>query len=255
MTDTLKIESLYAGYGAITVLRGADLRVPEGTLTCLLGPNGAGKTTLCRAVAGSLGIDGGSIRFRDRDISRWSPERRARHGIVLVPQGRRVFPELTVEENLDVARFAAGRRVAASRRRTEVYELFPRLVDLGGRLAGTLSGGEQQMLALARALMAGPELLILDEPSLGLAPAMVARLYDAIHRIRETGVALLLIEQAVEAALTVADAVALLDNGTIVGFDTTDRSQLDRERMLHAYLGSNGTNTRQNRNTEGEDHA
>lgn len=231
----LSIRGLSTGYRGARVLWDVELDVAAGELLCVLGPNGAGKTTLALAISGALPAWSGTIAFDGVDITRATPERRARMGIIQVPQGRHLFPDLTVDENLKVARFAAGRRAA---RATEdlVFELFEPLVPLRRVPAGRLSGGEQQMVAVGRALYAEPRLLVLDEPSLGLAPLLVLGLYRAIRRIKETGVSVLLIEQVVGAALGVADRVAVLEAGRVVDGGPVDRFR-DPAVLAHSYLG------------------
>jgi len=232
----LELRGLRAAYGETVALWQMDLAIPEGAIHCLLGRNGAGKTTLAHAVCGLLRPTAGRVLVAGRDITGWSPERRAGLGIALIPQGRRVFAELTVRENLQVARFAAGRRA-----RTDtidlVHELFPKLASLQARLAGTLSGGEQQMLAIGRALMAEPALLVLDEPSLGLAPRLVEDMYVAIRRMKdERRLTMLLIEQQVGGALSIADRVGVLDDGRLVT-DSEVSALGDLSAIVDAYLG------------------
>jgi branched-chain amino acid transport system ATP-binding protein len=233
--SVLRLEAVSTGYKGSRVLWAIDLAVEAGELLCVLGPNGAGKTSLAMCISGVLPLWTGSLQFEGTDISRAAPEHRARMGIIQVPQGRRVFPDLTVEENFRVARIAAGRRASAETERL-VFELFQPLVPLRSVPAGRLSGGEQQMVALGRALYAEPRLLILDEPSLGLAPLLVQGLYRAIHRIKETGVSVLLIEQVVAAALGVADRVAVLETGGIVDAGPVERFR-DPSVLAHSYLG------------------
>ncbi|MGB8361930.1 MAG: ABC transporter ATP-binding protein [Acidimicrobiia bacterium] len=237
MTSTalLELRDVESGYGGVKVLWGATLEVHAGQVCCVLGPNGAGKTTMALLIAGTLPCWGGVIEFEGFDITQTSPEARARSGIAHVPQGRRVFPELTVAENLQVARFAAKGRVDPG---TEdfIHELFPKLGALKKSQAGRLSGGEQQMLAVARALMTEPRLLILDEPSLGLAPVLVDSLYETVARIRDHGVAILLIEQVVQAAMRVADTIVILESGRTKASGPVDRFR-DQEIIARAYLG------------------
>lgn len=235
MSETLLSGShLSSGYGSVRAMWDVDLEVKRGEVTCVLGPNGAGKTTLCLAVAGALRCWEGQIHLGGEDVTNQTPEARARSGIGHVPQGRRVFPDLTVDENLEVARFAAGGRASVE---TEwfVYELFPKLTELKKATAGRLSGGEQQMLAVGRALMTEPQLLVLDEPSLGLAPLLVNNLYSAIARIRDRGVSILLVEQAVSAALGVADQVTILESGRTV--DSGPVASFDEAAIARAYMG------------------
>lgn len=231
----LQLEGIGAGYGPIQVLWELDLVVGAGEVCCVLGPNGAGKSTLAQVVAGTLNARGGTITLDGTDVTNLKPEGRARSGIAHVPQGRRVFPELTTQENLEVARFAARDR-ASHATAAFVDELFPKLARLSGISAGRLSGGEQQMLAVARALMTEPRVLILDEPSLGLAPRLVADLYQAIERIRDRGVAIILIEQVVQAALGVSDTVLILESGRSRASGPV--AEFNHEIIARAYLGS-----------------
>ncbi|MGH3221276.1 MAG: ABC transporter ATP-binding protein [Streptosporangiaceae bacterium] len=230
----MSIRGLHAGYGRVQVLHGIDLTLKPGELTCVLGANGAGKTTLAKAISGALRAQDGEIRLDGAPITSWSPERRSRHGVVLVPQGRCVFANLTVAQNLEVARFAARKR------RTDASglaaELFPRLAQLRDRKAGVLSGGEQQMLAIARGLAAEPEVLVLDEPSLGCAPVIVEALYEAIRVVTRLRMAILLIEQVAEHALSVADDVVVLRGGEIVDRGTA-ADFTSGGRLSSHYLG------------------
>jgi len=209
----LAIEELHAAYGLSRVLFGISLRVEAGECVCLLGRNGVGKTTTMRSVMGFLPPTGGRILWKGTNIARWSPHRVARAGIGFVPEDRRIFAELTVWENLDVAARAARRggdwTIAA------VYGLFPVLRELRDRRGGFLSGGEQQMLTIARTLMGNPELLLLDEPSEGLAPLVVETLLHTIRALKEQGVTILLAEQGVDFSLALADRVYVLEKGTI----------------------------------------
>ncbi|MCC6617794.1 MAG: ABC transporter ATP-binding protein [Chloroflexi bacterium] len=231
----LSAEGISTGYGGMRVLWEVDLAVEPGELLCVLGPNGAGKTSLAMCISGVLPAWSGSLAFDGLDVTRANPERRAGLGIIQVLQGRRVFPDLSVDENLRVARFAARTRASAATEQF-VFELFEPLTRLRGVPAGRLSGGEQQMVAIARALFAEPRLLILDEPSLGLAPLLVQGLYRAIRRIKETGVSVLLIEQVVGAALEVADRVAVLEAGRIVDGGPVEKFR-DSAVLAHGYLG------------------
>lgn len=231
----LEVESLAVSYGTRRIIWDFSITVKANEISVLLGPNGAGKTTLATAIAGSLPVVSGDIRLEGERILGMTPEDRAKRGLIHVPQGRRVFADLTVIENLSVARFAAGRR---SRHETLdfVYELFPQLRDLGHRQAGSLSGGEQQMLAVGRAMMAEPRVLVLDEPSLGLSPVMVESLYRAIATARDRGIGVLLIEQMVGAALSVANDVTVLENGRVAAHGTAESFRSTRG-LLSAYLG------------------
>jgi branched-chain amino acid transport system ATP-binding protein len=209
----LVIEELHAAYGLSRVLFGISLQIEAGECVCLLGRNGVGKTTTMRSVMGLLPPTGGRIVWKGTDIAAWSPHRVARAGIGYVPEDRRIFAELTVWENLDVATRAAGRN--GDWTIDAIYTLFPVLRELRDRLGGFLSGGEQQMLTIARTLMGNPELLLLDEPSEGLAPLVVEALLDNIRALKKRGVTILLAEQGVDFSLALADRVYILEKGTI----------------------------------------
>ena len=209
----LSIEELYAAYGLSRVLFGISLDVAAGECVCLLGRNGVGKSTTMRSVMGLLRPTGGHVRWKGVDIAGWSPHRVARAGIGFVPEDRRIFAELTVSENLDVAARASGRKGRWDL--ASVYDLFPKLAELRSRPGGFLSGGEQQMLTIARTLMGNPELLLLDEPSEGLAPLVVEALLANIRELKEQGLTILLAEQGVDFSLALADRVYVLEKGTI----------------------------------------
>ncbi|HLY45488.1 MAG TPA: ABC transporter ATP-binding protein [Stellaceae bacterium] len=213
MTALLAIEELYAAYGLSRVLFGVSLGIEAGECVCLLGRNGVGKTTTIRSVMGLLRPTSGAIRWKDRDIAGWAPHRVARAGIGFVPEDRRIFAELTVWENLDVAARAARR--GGRWDLSAIYQLFPKLDELRDRPGGFLSGGEQQMLTIARTLMGNPELLLLDEPSEGLAPLVVEDLLANIRALKEEGVTILLAEQGVDFSLALADRVYVLEKGSI----------------------------------------
>lgn len=234
----LEVAGLESGYGHLRVLWGLSLIVEEGSATCILGPNGAGKTTLAKTIMGELPTKAGEVRFEGSALSARA-EDRAKLGIIHVPQGRRLFTDMTVAENLKVGSIAAGRRHSASTI-DWVRDLFPILDERKRQVAGTLSGGEQQMLALGRALMAEPRLLILDEPSLGLAPKVVRTVYRAIDRIRERGISLLLIDQVVARALEISDVVSVVVNGRVRESGAAVRFE-DPETLRRAYLGFSGS--------------
>jgi branched-chain amino acid transport system ATP-binding protein len=214
-TDALCLTELHAFYGGSHVLHGVSLALPEGGLLALLGRNGAGKTTCIGAITGLVARRRGGIELFGRDISGQPPEAVARLGVGLVPQGRRVFPSLTVRENLVVARRGRGKWTLQT-----VMDLFPRLRERQGQLAGSLSGGEQQMLAIGRALMGNPRLLLMDEPSEGLAPLIVAEVGRIIARLKQDGLSIVLVEQNCALALDLADRVAILTTGRCV-FDAS----------------------------------
>jgi branched-chain amino acid transport system ATP-binding protein len=235
MSALLELENIHAAYGLSRVLFGVSLEVSAGECVCLLGRNGVGKTTTMRSVMGLTPPSAGHVRFKSRDITGWLPHRVARAGIGFVPEDRRIFAELSVWENLDVARRAAAR---PGRWTVEaVTELFPVLGELRDRQGGFLSGGEQQMLTIARTLMGNPELLLLDEPSEGLAPLVVEALLGKIGELKGQGLTILLAEQGIEFSLALADRVYVLEKG-VVRFASSsaalrsDRSVLDQLLML-----------------------
>ena len=209
----LELIGVHAAYGRIEVLRGVDLVVPRGAVMALLGPNGAGKTTLLRVLSGLLKPTGGDIHLGGVHVAGATPDELTRAGLCMVPEGRGVFPNLTVEENLWLASYAG---VPVERILTEAYGRFPRLKERRRQLAGSLSGGEQQMLSLARALASDPALLLLDELSMGLAPLIVESLYDTVCEIANQGVSILVVEQFASSALRVSDYAAVMQGGRIV---------------------------------------
>ena len=214
MSETLlQIESLEAGYDEVQVLWGISLGAGKGRLTTIVGANGAGKTTTLRAVVGSISPWRGSILFKGEDVTRLAPHAKAARGLVLVPEGRQLFNDMSVEENLEMGAFSkrASRKFAHSL--DQVYTLFPRLKERRHQRAGTFSGGEQQMLAIARGLMADPEILIIDELSLGLAPVVVQQLYSTIETLKNHGVTILLVEQNVHLAFALSDYAYVISEG------------------------------------------
>ena len=231
----LEVRGLHVGYGSTEILRGLDLDVHRGEIVTVLGANGVGKSTMSWAISGVMRPWRGSIRFGDKAIENDRPADIVARGLIHVPEGRRIFPNMTVRENLDLG---AYRRSRARRgdNRSRVFSIFPRLAERQNQHAGTLSGGEQQMLAIGRGLMAEPELLILDEPSLGLSPLLVEELFALIRDINRQGVALLLIEQNVVLSLDVAQRGYILDNGRFVlEGRTADIAQ--NPELKRAYLG------------------
>jgi len=215
----LQVSDLEVGYGESLILRGVSLHVPPGRVVCLMGRNGVGKTTLLKSVMGLLRPRRGRVVFDGEDVTRASPDRRARRGIGYVPQGREIFPHLTVRENLQVGLLGtqSGRRDIPE----HVLDLFPKLRDLLSRKGGVLSGGEQQQLAVARVLVAEPKLLLLDEPTEGIQPSVILQIEEVIERIKKT-VAILLVEQYLEFAWRLADSYAVMQKGTIVSEGTTE---------------------------------
>ena len=238
----LAAETVTAHYGRIEALHAASLSLERSEAVAIIGPNGAGKTTLLRTLSGLMRPSAGRILFRGRDVSTWTPERRARHGLVLVPEGRQVFPGLSVRDNLLLGGY--GRRFSGRLRSeiSDVESLFPVLAERARQAAGTLSGGEQQMLALGRALMARPEVLLLDEPSLGLAPMAVREVVAKLVELRRRETTILLVEQNAAAAFKVAHRGYVLERGRIVLSGTTDELSED-PRVRRAYLGVEARDT------------
>lgn len=233
--NLLDIDKLDVRYGQIQALKGVSLHVTEGEIVTLLGANGAGKTTLMRTVSGLLRPHAGDIRFRGRSIVRVGADRIVRLGISQVPEGRRVFPTLTVAENLMLGGYTRPPAEAAQSL-DQVLRMFPRLQERGKQLAGTLSGGEQQMLAIGRSLMAKPKLLLLDEPSLGLAPIIVRDIFRSLRQIREQGMTVLLVEQNARMALKLADRGYVLETGRIA-LQGSARELLQSPEVQATYLG------------------
>ena len=231
----LDIRDLRAGYGRVEVLRGVSLAVRPGQIVALLGSNGAGKSTLNNTVCGLVAPSAGAVSFDGRDIAGARAREIVRLGLVQVPEGRRVFPNLSVLENLELGSYARAReRRSANLER--VFATFPRLAERAQQLAGTMSGGEQQMLAIGRALMAEPRLLILDEPSLGLSPLLVEEMFALIARLHAEGLAILLVEQNVGQSLEIAEHAYVLENGAL-RFEGTPAALLASPELKRAYLG------------------
>lgn len=231
----LEIRDLQVGYGPVRAVRGLSLSVPRGQTVCLLGANGAGKSSALRALAGLVPSQG-SLRFDGEELGRLAPHRRVRRGLVLCPEGRGVLAGLTVAENLDLGAWVRGRGEAVRRDLEHVLSLFPRLRERLDQKAGTLSGGEQQMLAMGRALMASPKLLLLDEPSLGLAPQVVDLIFDIVQKVCAEGVSVLLVEQNAAAALEISRYAYVLENGGLALEGPAAEVAAD-ERVRRAYLG------------------
>ncbi|MCC6212634.1 MAG: ABC transporter ATP-binding protein [Burkholderiales bacterium] len=231
----LDIRGLEAGYGGIRAVKGIDLGVEEGELVCLIGANGAGKSTTLRAVCGLLPARGGSVRYAGADTRGFAVHELPRRGLVMVPEGRGIFAQLTVEENLAMGAFTRGDRDIA-RDLERQYEAFPRLKERRAQTAGTLSGGEQQMLAIGRALMARPKLLLLDEPSMGLAPQLVAKIFEIVREIGRQGVTILLVEQNARLALEVSNRGYVMESGSIT-LAGEAKGLLANPKVREAYLG------------------
>ena len=236
----LRLRNVEAGYGALTVLRRVTLHVTAGEIVTLLGANGAGKTTLLKTVAGLVRARGGEILFQGNDLRRVRAERTVALGCSLVPEGRQVFAAMPVWENLVLGahvQYRRGRRREVEQDLRRVYDLFPVLEQRSGQLAGTLSGGEQQMLAIARALMARPALVMLDEPSMGLAPLVVKEIFGIVRRVSEEGTTVLLVEQNARSALRIARRGYVLENGRITIHGTAEELLSNRD-VQRAYLGT-----------------
>ena len=234
---SLEVKDLVTGYGAITALNGVSLTVPAGSITAVLGANGAGKSSLLRSLSGLVRPRSGSVLLDGKDIAGWAPEDVVQLGMSHVPEGRRVIAELTVDENLRLGGLWRKDKADRGRALEEAYALFPPLDQRRKRLAMTLSGGERQMLALGRALVARPKVLLLDEPSLGLAPRITAQIMGLVRRLcDETGLTVLLVEQNARSALSVADHGIVLNLGTVVASDDPAKLAAD-DNLRHAYLG------------------
>jgi branched-chain amino acid transport system ATP-binding protein len=236
MRPLLSLEDLNAGYGETEVLHQLSLTIREGEIVALLGANGAGKTTTLMAISGLVNAYRGAITFQSEDITGWTSERIVRLGISHVPEGRRILPRLTVMENLELGAYLQRDRAAFQQDLQRIFALFPVLAERRRQLAGTLSGGEQQMLAMARGLMARPTLLLLDEPSLGLAPKLVVTIFEIIRRINQGGVTILLVEQNAYLALQLAHRGYVLETGRIVLTDTA-AALAQNPQVKAAYLG------------------
>ena len=232
----LELENIHTYYGEIHALRGVSLSVEEGEIVTLIGGNGAGKSTTLNTISGLLQPRQGSIRLNNEDLSNFKAHEIVAKGVVQVPEGRRVFGRLTVAENLEMGAFTRQQRNEIAQSFEQVYALFPRLKEREGQLAGTLSGGEQQMLAMGRGLMAKPKVLLLDEPSMGLAPVLVDSIFDTIRKLHALGTTILLVEQNARMALQVADRGYVLQTGEII---LTDKAAALRENesVQKAYLG------------------
>jgi branched-chain amino acid transport system ATP-binding protein len=229
----LELDSVRAGYGAINVLWDVSMRVEAGKLTTIIGPNGAGKTTLLRAVMGLLPASGGEIRLDGRRLNGTPAWHMADHGVAMIPEGRMVFRDMSVEENLIMGAFHKSHRAHLKPRLEQSYEMFPRLRERRSQLAGSLSGGEAQMLAMARGLMSDPRLLIVDEPSLGLAPLVVNELFEILERLKAGGRTIVLVEQNTERAIGVADHVYLMQSGKVALSQPAAEVKLDHLHELY----------------------
>jgi branched-chain amino acid transport system ATP-binding protein len=232
----LKINDLSVFYDSVQALRGVHLQVPKGSVVCLIGANGAGKSTVLRAISGVKKPSSGGIFFNHQSIAGFPPEKLVRLGIVQSPEGRGVFPNLTIEENLDLGAYVRQDHQEIKKDLERVYELFPRLKERVHQFAGTLSGGEQQMLTMGRALMAKPQLLLLDEPSLGLAPQVIELIFETVAKINKEGTTILLVEQNAQLALEASHYAYVLETGSVI-LEGEASKILSDPRVKEAYLG------------------
>ena len=235
MGEILKVDNINVYYGAIHAIKGISFHVNEGEVVTLIGANGAGKSTTLQTISGLLRSRTGSIEFCGENISKLPPHKIVERGLAQVPEGRRIFLQMTVQENLDMGAYTqSGGRVEAELEK--VFDQFPRLKERRKQVAGTLSGGEQQMLAMGRALMSRPKLLMLDEPSMGLAPILVEQIFEIIQRLHESGTTILLVEQNAQMALSVADRAYVMETGTI-SLSGTGKELAESDSVRRAYLG------------------
>ncbi len=232
----LKVENLNVHYGAIHALKGVSFTLEEGEIVTLIGANGAGKSTLLNTISGILPATEGSVTYLGADITNKPPQEIVMRGIVQVPEGRKIFPAMSVMENLEMGAFTVQDRKTVADRIDEMFQKFPRLEQRSKQLGGTLSGGEQQMLAIARGLMANPKLILLDEPSMGLAPVLVEQIFDIIQDINHSGTNVILVEQNAQMALCIADRAYVLETGKIVLEGAAD-AVMQNPMVMEAYLG------------------
>ena len=233
----LKIEDLVSSYGVIRALKGVSMEVQEGELVSLLGSNGAGKSTLLKSIIGMVKINSGHVYYEGNEITSLHPSKIINNGIAIVPEGRKIFADMSVADNLELGSFSRAKATALDQKILKtVYEFFPRLYERRGQMGGLLSGGEQQMLAIGRAMMSNPRLLLMDEPSMGLAPLVVAEVFEVIRKLKETGVTILLVEQNAKMALKVCDRAYVLSTGNIVDEDTGE-NMMKKSSLVEAYLG------------------
>ncbi len=237
MSNTLlKVKDLKVAYGGIQAVKGVDFEVHEGELVSLIGSNGAGKTTTMKAITGSLQIMGGEIEFRGKSIKGRGAWDLVAEGLVMVPEGRGVFTRMTITENLQIGAYIRKDNAAIAEDMQKVFGIFPRLLERKDQLAGTMSGGEQQMLAMGRALMARPKVLLLDEPSMGLSPIMVDKIFEVVKQVYDQGVTVLLVEQNASRALQIADRGYVMESG-IITMSGDAKDMLHDPRVREAYLG------------------
>jgi len=232
----LDIENVSASYGMVQILRDISFQVKEKEIVSIIGPNGAGKTTLVKTISGLLHPKSGAIRFRGENIEKLPPYEIVKKGITLIPEGREIFPRMTVEENLKLGAYTTNGKSTVKEAKERVYQIFPVLKKKEKALAQTLSGGEQQMLVICRSLMSNPDLLILDEPSLGLAPLIVEKVLDTVRKINEEGVTILLVEQNIRDSLDIADRGYVLEQGKII-LEGKSRELLCNNHIKEVYMG------------------
>jgi branched-chain amino acid transport system ATP-binding protein len=236
MSALLEVENLESGYGEVQVLWGISLQVAQGQLTTMVGANGAGKTTTMRTIMGSIRPWGGRVRLNGEDVTKLSTHQKARRGLVLVPEGRQLFPNMTVEENLEMGAYSRRARKGQKENLAKVYEMFPRLKERRMQKASTLSGGEQQMLAMGRGLMQEPQVLMIDELSLGLAPVLAQQLFRTLKTLKQQGITIVLVEQNVHVALALSEHAYVFAEGRIeIQGDSHEVAKMDEVRR--AYLG------------------
>ncbi len=233
----LKLENVEVSYGAVHAIHEASMEVRDGEIVSLIGANGAGKTTILRTITGLKKADSGSITYQDVELLKAEPSKIITFGMAHVPEGRHVFPRMTVEENLQMGGYTKKNQENLQEILKEVYEKFPRLKERRKQLAGTLSGGEQQMLAVGRALMGSPSIILMDEPSMGLSPLLVKEIFHIIKEVHEQGITVLLVEQNAKMALAIADRAYVLETGKIT-LSGTGRELLNNEKVKKAYLGA-----------------
>ena len=232
----LKVNNLHVHYGAIHALQGVSFQLNKGEIVALIGSNGAGKSTLLNTISGILKVTEGEVSYLDELITGTPAPEIVRKGIVQVPEGRKIFASMTVLENLEMGAFSVDSKALIAERMEEMFTRFPLLKERKKQLGGTLSGGEQQMLAIARGLMAGPDLILLDEPSMGLAPVLVEQIFDIIQEINDSGTSILLVEQNAQMALSIADRAYVLETGRVV-LDGKASDVMNNEMVIKAYLG------------------
>jgi branched-chain amino acid transport system ATP-binding protein len=232
----LEVRGIDVYYGDVQVIYDLSFEVGEGEIVALIGANGAGKSTTLKAISGLLAPRRGQILWGDTNLATIEPHRRIEHGLVLIPEARRLFVEMTVEENLDMGALRGQAKLAREESKELVFKIFPRLLERRRQLSGTLSGGEQQMLAVGRGLMGKPKLMMLDEPSLGLSPILVREIFDVVCRVRDEGVTVLIVEQNVKRTLTIVDRAYVLETGRIT-MRGTGKELLNDEHVQAAYLG------------------